>query len=41
MSVNRTVAGMILADSLSSASTLRRGSGMPTMPTLGSTVAKA
>ena len=41
MSTKRTVAGTILAEELISASTLSRGSGMPTMPTLGSTVAKA
>jgi len=39
MSTKRTVAGTILAESYSPASAARRGSGMPTTPTLGSMVA--
>ena len=39
MSTNLTVAGTILAESYSFASSSSRGSGMPTTPTFGSIVA--
>ncbi len=41
MSVNRTLAGTIRAESYSLASSARRGSGTPTTPTFGSMVANA
>ena len=40
ISMNRTVAGTILAESYSPASAASRWSGIPTMPTFGSMVAK-